>query len=223
MANKLYNEESIRDIAVAIREKNGTTNTYNVSEMGQAIRDIQVGEGGITPSGTIEITTNGTHNVTQYANASVNVQTETDGITPSGDITITENGRFDVTNYAGVVVNVPSGGGVSIGNWHTGTFSVDETLSGAEVITVYHNLGFVPSRMVVWADEYADTNIYAGAALVGGHVLGGMQGSVRKADGSLTYNSTCPITNLTTTSFDFGGMSATYKIVGGWTYRWFAI
>ena len=193
MANKLYEENSIRDIAAAIREKNGTENTYNVSEMGDAVRAITTGGGGITPS---------------------------------GEITIKDNGRFDVTNYASAVVNVSTGSGgegISITPWHTGTFSVDETKDGTEVITINHNLGFAPTRMVVWADEYMDKTIYNGAASVGGHILGGGQGGIRKADGSISYNSTCPINNITDTTFDFGGMSATYKIVAGWTYRWFAL
>ena len=38
MANKVYEESHIQDIANAIREKNGTSNTYLVSEMGDAIR-----------------------------------------------------------------------------------------------------------------------------------------------------------------------------------------
>ena len=37
MSKKLYEESSIRDIANAIREKNGTTTKYKVSEMGAAV------------------------------------------------------------------------------------------------------------------------------------------------------------------------------------------
>ena len=40
MAKKLYPEESVSDIAAAIREKNGSSTTYNVSEMGDAVRAI---------------------------------------------------------------------------------------------------------------------------------------------------------------------------------------
>lgn len=43
MANKLYEESSVQDIAKAIREKNGSTATYKVSQMGNAIREISVG------------------------------------------------------------------------------------------------------------------------------------------------------------------------------------
>ena len=43
MANKLYEENSVRNIAVAIRSKNKTTNKYKISEMAQAILDIPVG------------------------------------------------------------------------------------------------------------------------------------------------------------------------------------
>ena len=34
MSKKLYEESDIQAIADAIREKNGTTNTYTVAEMG---------------------------------------------------------------------------------------------------------------------------------------------------------------------------------------------
>ena len=47
MANKLYDETSIQNIADAIRAKNGSSDTYKVSEMAQAILDIPSGGSGI--------------------------------------------------------------------------------------------------------------------------------------------------------------------------------
>ena len=41
MANKLYNDTSIKAIADAIRAKNGKNDTYNVAEMAGAIENIQ--------------------------------------------------------------------------------------------------------------------------------------------------------------------------------------
>jgi surface protein len=43
MANKLYNESSIQDIADAIRSVNGSTDLYKVSEMPAAIENISTG------------------------------------------------------------------------------------------------------------------------------------------------------------------------------------
>lgn len=38
MANKLYEEESVKAIADAIREKNGLTRSYTIGEMGGQLR-----------------------------------------------------------------------------------------------------------------------------------------------------------------------------------------
>ena len=46
MANKLYNESDIQAIANAIRSKNGSSDTYTVSDMATAISNIPTGGGG---------------------------------------------------------------------------------------------------------------------------------------------------------------------------------
>lgn len=47
MANVLVNDASLQDIADAIREKNGTEETYKPAEMGDAVRAIESGGNGI--------------------------------------------------------------------------------------------------------------------------------------------------------------------------------
>ena len=49
MANKLYQESAIQDIAVAIREKNGSSATYKVGDMGKAVRAIKTGDTSTEP------------------------------------------------------------------------------------------------------------------------------------------------------------------------------
>lgn len=51
MANKLYDEAHIQDIADAIREKNGSSTTYKVSQMGAAVRAIEGSGGGQSGDG----------------------------------------------------------------------------------------------------------------------------------------------------------------------------
>ena len=63
----------------------------------------ELGEGGVQPTGTIEISENGTYDVVQYAEASVNVPVPEP---PTETLTITENGEYDVVEYATANVNV---------------------------------------------------------------------------------------------------------------------
>lgn len=106
MPNVLVRESSLQSIADAIRAKNGTQNTYKPDEMADAIEAIS--GGGITPTGTIEITQNGVVDVTNYASADVDVPT---GSTPViNSLSITENGTYTapsgVDGYSPVTVSV---------------------------------------------------------------------------------------------------------------------
>lgn len=108
MANKLYEENSIMDIASAIREKNGTTTTYNVAEMGDAIRNISIG-GGITPSGEITIKENGTYDVTNYASAFVDIASGGNSSVLPSNVKV---GVLELENDSATAVTVTHGSGV---------------------------------------------------------------------------------------------------------------
>lgn len=110
--------------------QNGTG--IDVSEY--AAVNVSVPSGGITPSGTIQITTNGTHDVTNYASADVSVsapapQTQTKSATP------TENAQT-ITPDSGYLLSEVSVGAISssyVGSAIDRRTSADLTDNGAIV------------------------------------------------------------------------------------------
>ena len=85
MANKLYNDTSVKAIADAIRAKNGTTNTYTVGEMANAITNIPAGGdiSNITWHQCPEAPRNFINNVTYDPNDYSTSQIETYAPTPA--------------------------------------------------------------------------------------------------------------------------------------------
>ena len=82
------------------------------------------------------------------------------GITPTGDINITENGEFDVTEFAKAIVNVASSGGDSGLKIEYGTFKPSETINitAPNFYEIEHNLGVIPTVVMVMATSYQNTN-----------------------------------------------------------------
>lgn len=109
-------------IANSLRGKTGGTGKIVADDFPSMIDSLSTG--GITPSGTKTITSNGTHDVTSFALAKVEVPAS--GITPSGTKTITENGTHDVTTFANALVNVPIPVGLNA-RVFTSTVSADVT------------------------------------------------------------------------------------------------
>lgn len=103
MANVVINDNHLTNIANAIREKNGTNDTYKPNEMANAINNIETG---IEPTGTLEITENGSYDIKNYANANVNVASGGGDISEYFDENI-NGGTIKSIGWANTVLKTP--------------------------------------------------------------------------------------------------------------------
>lgn len=135
MAKRVVNESSLTSVADAIRDKSGTTSSLVFPEgFISAIGSITPGEGGITPNGTINITTNGIHDVTSFASANVNVPTSGGDIVNGEDIEVDSLSELHAWNkYAiGGTVTETKVDTLSISGDQTGLDSIYEPVDYAD-------------------------------------------------------------------------------------------
>ena len=132
------------------------------------------------------------------------------GITPSGTIQITENGTVDVTNYASAEVDV-SGGGDSL---QGGSFTLAEN---SKTITVA--LDAAVTHFVFYASDYPTGTDSAGWHTVGGFWVNSHGASYiryNNANYNMSSNQTVSVSDDSIT------YTATYNLLAGKTYYWYA-
>ena len=172
----------LTDVATSIRTKKGTTNTITPANFDTEIASIETG--GVTATGTIDITENGTHDVANYGTANVNV-------VPTGTINITENGEHDVANYGTANVNVVATGTIDI----TENGTHDVTNYGTANVNV--DVGVFPTGTLnVTANGDYDVTNYANTSV-----------NVPQPSGSttITANGTYDITDYASAVVDVPG------------------
>jgi hypothetical protein len=116
MANKLYNESYIQDIANAIREKNKDTSnkTYLVSEMGDAVREINTQKPEETK--VVPITSNGVVDINPTDGAvlskvTVNVDVKEVDTVDGWHIAVKDNGEPPAAGTTNTITFVYTKGG----------------------------------------------------------------------------------------------------------------
>lgn len=120
MAQKLYEEQNIKNAVDKIRERSGTTRKYKTSELASGIESVyqkamqeagtsvKLQQKSVTPKEQQQIVVPDT-NYDGLSKVSVEA-IPSQYIVPSGTKQITENGTFDVTSYENAEINVPTTG-----------------------------------------------------------------------------------------------------------------
>lgn len=167
MSKVLVTESSLAGIAAAIREKNGSSDTYMPGQMAAAIQAIPTGT---TPTGTVNITQNGTVDVTDYASADVAVPNsyaaaDEGKVVSNGALVaqtsrsseITANGTYDTTLNDEVTVNISGGGGVPLiqkSEWNSLTLAQKRAYGLVAIQTA--NSGYERGNLVYGADYHGE-------------------------------------------------------------------
>lgn len=176
MAVVAISDSILTDIADAIRSKNGTENTYKPAQMPDAIEAIS---GGITPTGTkqISITQNGTttEDVTNYAGAEITVNVPTGSTPVINSLSVTENGTYTapsgVDGYSPITVNVSGGGSLPpkiLGSYYQDANIIIETYGNHVKITAlkyYTGLAYNLRQLGIVLNNQTWFNIPANAAV----------------------------------------------------------
>ena len=173
-------------IATAITGKGvETSNTDSFQTMATNINNIKVGGGGITPTGTKEITQNGTYDVTNFASVLVNVvsqggssgnSVESGTITPtekSTDITIPTSKKCSNMMLFQHVLGTGTGYRTVVGLIRLGDFRTNLTSNstGATLNVIATSESQINAATVTFRDNGIDVHLNSAAA-GGGYLVG---------------------------------------------------